>query len=412
VSLSTTGWPAAYFEATTGPPEHDTAPIDAAALEAALRPFGHSRMLPRQAYVDDAVFAWEERHFLAGGWMCVARSEDVAEPGDQRAGSAGRAGVLLVRAADGVVRGFANACRHRGHELLACGEARHRPIVVCPYHSWTYQLDGTLRRAPGFEVLDDFAAADFGLVELATEEWHGLLFVDAGGTGGSFTEHTAGLENLIAPYEPERLRTAGRHHYVVQSNWKILGENYQECYHCAMIHPQLCRVSPPNSGANYPSSGGGAWVGGWMALADAAETMSLDGNTAATALRGLDADGRRRVLYLVIFPNVLLSLHPDYVMTHRLTPLAPDRTGVECSWAFAPEDLDRPGFDPSYAIDFWDITNRQDWAACESVQRGLTSTNHVPGPLSPREDGVYHYETMVARGYRRLPLGSPGPPTS
>jgi Rieske 2Fe-2S family protein len=146
-----------------------------------------------------------------------------------------------------------------------------------------------------------------------------------------------------------------------------------------------------------------------MALTDDAETMSLDGRTSAAPLRGLDADGRRRVLYIVIFPNILLSLHPDYVMTHLLAPLAPDRTRVQCSWAFAPEDLDRPDFDPAYAIDFWDITNRQDWAACESVQRGLASTNHEPGPLSPREDGVYHYETMVARGYRGLPLGSPGP---
>jgi Rieske 2Fe-2S family protein len=113
------------------------------------------------------------------------------------------------------------------------------------------------------------------------------------------------------------------------------------------------------------------------------------------------------VLYLVLFPNVLLSLHPDYVMTHLLTPLGPDRTRVECAWAFAPEDLDRPGFDPAYAMDFWDVTNGQDWAACESVQRGLSSTDHQPGPLSPREDGVYHYVTMVARGYRGLPLGTP-----
>jgi Rieske 2Fe-2S family protein len=384
----------------------DTAPIDPAALEASLRPFGESRMLPREAYVDDAVFAWEQRHFLEGRWMCVGRSEDVAAAGDQRAESVGPAGVFLVRGSDGVVRGFANACRHRGHELLPCGESRNLHIVVCPYHSWSYQLDGTLRGAPGFDTLDNFVASEHGLAEFPTEEWHGLLFVDTSGTAGPFADHVRGLEAFVAPYEPERVRTAGHHDYVVQANWKVLSENYQECYHCAMIHPELCRVSPPRSGENYSSSGGGAWVGGWMELAPDADTMSLDGRTAGSPLRGLDADGRRQVIYLVIFPNVLLSLHPDYVMTHILTPLAPDRTRIQCSWAFSPEDLERADFDPSYAIDFWDITNRQDWAACESVQRGLSSPHHAPGPLSPDEDGVYQFVTMLARGYRGLPLGS------
>lgn len=148
-----------------------------------------------------------------------------------------------------------------------------------------------------------------------------------------------------------------------------------------------------------------------MSLVDDAETMSLDGHTDGTPLRGLDAAARRQVIYLVVFPNVLLSLHPDYVMTHVLTPLEPGRTRIQCGWSFSPEDLARPEFDPSYAIDFWDITNRQDWAACESVQRGLTSEHHVPGPLSPDEDGVYQYVTMVARGYSGLPLGSVAVPT-
>jgi Rieske 2Fe-2S family protein len=363
-------------------------------------------MLPREAYVDDAVFAWEQRAFFEGGWMCVGRSEDVAVPGDQRAESTGRAGVFLVRDGDGAVRGFANACRHRGHELLPCGESRNLRMVVCPYHSWSYHLDGTLRGAPGFDVLGGFAAEDHGLVELPTEEWHGLLFVDASGGAGPLADHVRGVERFVAPYEPERLRAASHHDYVVASNWKVLGENYQECYHCAMIHPELCRVSPPRSGENYPSSGGGAWVGGWMSLADGAKTMSLDGRPAGSPLRGLDRDGRRQVIYLVIFPNVLLSLHPDYVMTHILTPLSPDRTRVRCTWAFAPEDLERADFDSSGAIDFWDTTNRQDWAACESVQRGMSSPHHVPGPLSPDEDGVYHFVTMLARGYRGRPLGT------
>jgi glycine betaine catabolism A len=376
------------------------APLDAVALARSLLPFGESRMLPWAAYVDDDVFAWEECRFFRGGWMCVGRSEDVAAPGDQRAESVGKAGVFLVRDDDGRLRGFSNACRHRGHELLPCGESRNLHIVVCPYHSWSYRLDGSLRHAPGFDELHSFDPDRHGLVELPTDEWHGLVFVDASGGAGPLAEHFAGVEELVAPYEPERLRVAGHHDYVVAANWKILTENYQECYHCSMIHPELCSVSPPRSGANYNRPDSGAWVGGWMDLRDGADTMSISGRSGGTTLRGLDAEARRVVVYLALFPNVLMSLHPDYVMTHLLTPLGPDRTRIRCSWSFSPEDLGRDGFDPAYAVDFWDITNRQDWRACESVQRGMEAETTVPGPLSPDEDGVYQFVTMLARAYR------------
>jgi phenylpropionate dioxygenase-like ring-hydroxylating dioxygenase large terminal subunit len=187
-----------------------------------------------------------------------------------------------------------------------------------------------------------------------------------------------------------------------------LTENYHECYHCTAIHPELCRVSPPRSGENYAAPG--TWVGGWMDLREGAQTMSLDGRSGGVPLRGLDATGLRTVIYVNIFPNVLLSLHPDYVMTHRLTPLAATRTRIECTWAFAPESVDRPGFDPGYAVDFWDITNQQDWRACESVQRGLASEHARPGPLSAEEDAVYQFVTMVARGYLGQPVWNPGRP--
>jgi glycine betaine catabolism A len=191
--------------------------------------------------------------------------------------------------------------------------------------------------------------------------------------------------------------TAGSHTYDSTANWKILTENYHECYHCPSIHPELCRVSPPKSGENYAVDG--PWIGGWMDLRDEMATMSLDGSSGGVPLRGLDAQGLRTVVYVNIFPNVLLSLHPDYVMTHRIMPLAADRTRIECTWAFAPEAVAGAGFDPGYAVEFWDITNRQDWAACESVQRGLSSPLASPGPLSPVEDAVYAYVTTIARAY-------------
>ncbi|MGH9298786.1 MAG: aromatic ring-hydroxylating oxygenase subunit alpha [Acidimicrobiales bacterium] len=382
----------------------DRVPLDEAELANSLKPFGQSRMLPRAAYTSEEVFAWEQQHFFEGGWTCLGRSDVVGAAGDQHAEAVGRGGVLLIRGQDGVARAFANTCRHRGHELLPCGQSVNRPIVLCPYHAWSYRLSGALRKAPGFEEEAYFEPAGHGLVELPCEEWHGLLFVDASGGAGRLEEHLAGLSEIVAPYEIERLVVAGRHDYVVSANWKILSENYQECYHCPVIHPELCAVSPPKSGENYVHPGGGAWVGGFMEIREGMATMSLDGTTPSAPLRGLDEHRRHIVDYVGIFPNVLVSLHPDYVMTHVLTPLSAGTTRVECAWHFASEDVGRPDFDPSFAVDFWDITNRQDWMACESVQRGLSNPRAIPGPLSAEEDGVYQLVTMVARGYSGLPL--------
>jgi Rieske 2Fe-2S family protein len=373
------------------------APLDPAGVQDALRPFGESRMLPSPAYADPAVFAWEQQHFFGGGWICAGFSAELARPGSQRAVQAGAGSVLLTRGDDGRLHAFANFCRHRGHELLPCGGSAERPSIVCPYHSWAYELDGSLKSAKGFKGTTGFQESRWGLVELPVTDWHGLIFVDGSGTAEPMEQAMAELDEIVAPYEPERLVIAGRHEYDAASNWKILTENYHECYHCPMIHPELCKVSPPKSGENYQPSG--PWVGGWMDLREGMTTMSLDGTSLGVPLRGLDSKGLSTVIYVNIFPNVLLSLHPDYVMTHRLTPLAADRTLIECTWAFAPEALERPGFDPGYAVEFWDITNQQDWGACESVQRGLSSAHAVAGPLSPDEDAVYQFVTQVARGY-------------
>ena len=381
------------------------APLDPAALADSLRPFGESRMLPRAAYVDPAVFEWEQRHFFGGGWMCVGRSAQLPAAGDLRAEPVGEGSVLLARGEDGALRAFANTCRHRGHELLPCGSAAQQRVIICPYHSWTYSLNGNLRAAAGFKNRPGFQADRWGLVELPVEEWHGLVFVDGSGAAGSLADSLGTLEEFVAPYEPERLTVAGQHDYEVAANWKILTENYHECYHCPVIHPELCKVSPPKSGENY--SAPGTWIGGWMDLRDGMDTMSLDGSSGGISLRKLDARGRRTVVYVNVFPNVLVSLHPDYVMTHRLTPLAADRTRIECTWAFAPEAVAAPGFDPGYAVEFWDITNQQDWRACESVQRGLSSPHAVPGPLSAEEDAVYQVVTMIARGYQGQPVWNP-----
>ena len=213
-----------------------------------------------------------------------------------------------------------------------------RRSIVCPYHSWSYRLDGGLRNAPGFKDVDGFEPAEFGLAELRLVDWHGWLFVDPSGDDAEFSQHVAGLDDVVGRYRPEDLTIVARHSYELATNWKVIAENYQECYHCSTIHPELSRISPPTSGENLELKG--SWMGGWMSIVEGAETMSLTGASGGVAIQGLSEHELHSVMYLVGYPNLLVSLHPDYVMTHLMTPLAVDRTHVECAWAF-PKGLRR-----------------------------------------------------------------------
>jgi Rieske 2Fe-2S family protein len=357
-----------------------------------LRPLGASRGLPACAYLDPKVLDWERQHLFQGGWTCAGRAP--VGPAQQVARMAGGTGVLLVRDENDRVHAFANVCRHRGHELLECGAAADRAVIQCPYHAWSYELDGALRVAPGMTDWGPFDPDDFGLVPLRRADWGGWVFVNTDGRAGSFDAHLGALKAILAPWEPESLVPLVTRAYDVAANWKLVHENFHECYHCPLIHPELCRVSPPASGDNFDPDGAG-WLGGTMALDERATTMSLNGAGGAPPRPGLDAQQRRRVVYVGLGPDVLISAHPDYVLTHQLTPLAPDRTRVECQWLFATG----ASFDPAYAVDFWDVTNRQDWAAIESVQRGLSSPAYVPGIFTPREDAVHRFVTGIARAY-------------
>ena len=368
--------------------EHPPAPIDPAALEAALRPFGDSRTLPAAAYTGREIFDWERRHLFAGAWTCLGRLDEVRGEQSQRAVTVGDIGVLLTFE-ESAARAFANVCRHRGHELLPDGGAAERAAVVCPYHGWAYRLDGALTTATAMRGVAGFDPAQHGLVELPAVTWQGWLFVNATGDAPPFADYLGALAELLLPYRMPQLRLGARHDYRVAANWKVIVENYHECYHCPQIHPELCRVSPPTSGNNWDLPG--AWVGGSMDLREHAETMSIDGRGAGVFIEGAP---RRTVRYVALFPNLLVSAHPDYVMTHRLWPVEPGLTEIECRWYF-PEGVT----DPAYAVDFWDLTNRQDWAACESVQRGLSSPHFRTGPLAPNESAVYQWTALIARAY-------------
>ncbi|HSV40405.1 MAG TPA: SRPBCC family protein [Nocardioidaceae bacterium] len=352
-------------------------------------------MMPAEKYTSPDVLAWERRNLFAGTWTCLGRVDDLfpSTTVTQRALMIGDIQCLVVRSDAGLAM-FANTCRHRGHELLPEGSTSERRSILCPYHAWTYDFGGSLIGAKGFREVEDFEFEEHGLVELPVRVWEGWVFGHAlhsvdSSAAPSFDEHLGALGSIVAPYAPAELVLADRHTYEVAANWKVIAENYHECYHCPLIHPELCQVSPPDSGDNYDLPG--AWVGGSMDLRDGVQTMSLDGSLVAPVLPGVS---RTHVEYVHLLPNLLISAHPDYVMTHRLVPLDPGRTWVECSWLMAPGAPD-----PAPAVQFWDLTNKQDWAACESVQRGLSSPHFQPGPFAPNEDAVAQLVSMIGRAY-------------
>ncbi|CAN5729990.1 aromatic ring-hydroxylating dioxygenase subunit alpha [soil metagenome] len=375
--------------------------IDEDSLRACLGSFPEaSRTLPRDAYLAEEVLRWEMANFYAASWVCVGRSAELADPGDQRAGRIGDEGILLARGQDGRLRGFFNTCRHRGHELLSCdAPIVNNNVVRCPYHRWMYALDGSFTGGPGMGGTPGFDRDDpaHGLLPARVDEWGGWAFVNVSSEAADLAEHIGDFDDLVSDYELERLVFGAGHSYEVKANWKIIIENYHECYHCSEIHPELCRVSSPSSGDNYEPTG--TVIGGSMELLPGAATMSLDGSSLGVPFRKLNGSQLRDVYYAELFPNLLLSIHPDYVMTHRLEPLGPGATRVECQWLFPPEAYERADFDPSYASEFWDVTNKQDWAACESVQRGVAGAGYRQAPFS-RDEWVVHLSmAMVARGY-------------
>src|SRR5437764_2647484 len=186
-------------------------PVPAEVRAAVLGPFGSSRMLPGAAYVSEEVLAWERRHLFAGAWTCLGRTEDLFADGvTQRAVTAGDVGVLLTTAGERL-RGFANVCRHRGHELLPDGGTATRSAIVCPYHGWSYRLDGALAAAP--RMPDGFVASDHGLVEVPVETWQGWVFVNAAGGAPPLPDYLGALVSLVEPYRPAGLRLGARHEY-------------------------------------------------------------------------------------------------------------------------------------------------------------------------------------------------------
>jgi Rieske 2Fe-2S family protein len=349
--------------------------------------------LPAVYYVDVSYFNREMESLFGRMWISAGRTEQVERPGQFFVRDVLGESLIVTRSPSARVRAFYNVCRHRGTRLCTAHAGTFAGSIQCPYHAWTYDLDGRLIGAPHMEEVPHFRKEEYPLHQVHADVWDGHIFLNLSNDPPSLVSQLADLPARFRPWQMETLRLGHRIVYDVKANWKLLIQNYSECLHCPNLHPALNKLSHYLSGENEPLRA--TYMGGRMDLRPGVATLSMDGTCPREFLPGLSPDDVRRVYYYVIFPNMLLSLHPDYMLVHTLWPLAPDRTVNICEWHFHPDTLAKPGFTASDAIEFWDMTNRQDWYVCELSQAGIASRAYTPGPYSNREDLLYAFDRMI-----------------
>lgn len=343
-----------------------------------------ARTLPREYYTDPAILAEEREAIFARSWNCVGRASALARPGDYVLAEVAGESLIVVRARDGEVRAFFNICRHRGTRILLEPEGHVSETIQCVYHAWTYTTDGRLIGAPHMQEAEGFDRKDYPLHQAAVAEWEGFLFVNLAGEPVPFAEAWAPMLGRLSRFGLPGLAVGQRVVYDVAANWKLVKQNYSECLHCPTIHPELGQRLPYQSGANDLVEG--PFLGGYMELTAGSESATLSGRRCGLPVSpDLPVEETRRAYYYSFMPNMMLSIHSDYVNYYLVSPVAVDRTRVVSEWMFNPANTGRPDFNPDDAVGMWDVTNRQDWAICERSQLGVASRRYGPGPYSPRE---------------------------
>jgi Rieske 2Fe-2S family protein len=347
-----------------------------------------AQTLPQRYFVSREIFAQEQESIFSRQWVLVGHQSQIGRAGDYFTSEVAGESLIIVRDQNGDVHGFHNVCRHRGTRL--CEEQAGRSSTIqCPYHAWTYGLDGRLSGAPHMDKLEGFEKAKYSLHPVQLALWEGCIFVNLAPQPSPLEEVFAPLAGKFAHWNLPKLRAAGRIEYDVRANWKLIFENYSECYHCPGVHPALQKLTPYDLAENDLCEG--PFLGGFMPITKG-HSLTMSGNACALRIdhdhdhdHEQEHEHEERVFYYSIFPNMLLSMHPDYVMVHQLRPQSAERTLIACDWFFYPDAFGRPDFHPEDAIEFWDMTNKQDWHVCELSQLGIASRAYQPGPYSPRE---------------------------
>ena len=360
-------------------------------LQGIDRPLQQAATLPGGLFSDPLVFREESRMLFQRSWTCVGREDELPSPGDFRTYDVAGSGVVVLRDAAGRLRAYHNVCRHRGTRILEAESGTGLTVLQCPYHAWTYDLEGALVGAPHMEEAESFHRERFGLYPVRVEVWRGFLFLSLNPEPEPLASYLGALTRRAAPYPLERLRRAHRCVYEIAANWKLVVQNANECYHCPGVHPQLARLTPYRSGEEDLRDG--PVFGGWMDFVDGVRTLAPDGVTSRRPFPHLSAEDLRRVYYYILYPANFVSFLPDYVTLDRFIPLSPDRTALVFDLYVDRDEVDSA----ADAMEFWDTTNRQDWHICELAHLGSKTVAYTQGRYSSEEEVVH----LIDRYYLR-----------
>jgi glycine betaine catabolism A len=359
--------------------------------------------LPGRYYTDPVVFELEKRNIFCQQWMYVCRAEDLPAPGRFVRTQLGDESVIVVRGRDRVLRAFLNVCRHRGSLLCRADSGDLGRAIRCPYHAWAYQLDGRLITTPNWQSMDTIDKSDYSLHPVHLTEWHGLVWLSLAAVPHpledqlwSQLDYRLGGDRVkFARYGLADLVLGQRVSYDVAANWKIIQENFQECYHCGTIHPELVDTLPQFRELT-GASDAGYETGGYLFAAGKA-SFSVSGTAQLPRIAGLEAGDDRKYYGMVVRPNCAISLLPDHAIMHRFEMLSPETTRVVCEWLFPPETVaEGAGYDISDTVELFHRVNVQDFTASEGCQPNMKSRAYRDGGvLVPAE------QEIIGRWYYR-----------
>ena len=353
------------------------------------RPLLRAETLPPDCYTDPAFLARERERIFAVDWNLACRAGDLAEEGDYLAFDLAGMPAIVLRGADGRLRAFANTCRHRGSRLVS-GTGRARAIS-CPYHGWSYALDGRLIAASGMERAEDFEPARFGLVPLRLAEWAGFAFVAFSAGGPPLEDHLGNLPGLLRSHGAEAMACVHRRSYDVACNWKLCLENQRESYHVAVVHRGTLADQLPEQLA-----ASGHWSGSWFGHRGSIAAR-LGAAATLPPIPGLEGRAAEGTYFIALYPASFLVFTVDCMWWMSFRPLAADRTRVLtglCVPEAAAERADFAAILPDYAART-DASHPEDNRATEMQQRGLASPHARPGRFSHREAGVHAVDNWI-----------------